>query len=137
MRFQFPTVSRTPALFCAVLVAANVAACTGGSNPVRDIAVSVGGGPQVAATPDFVASSRPQNLTYLPIGTAEQGRTTPARTPEEIKAAESELDSLRARNEAAGAAAARLGGTPPPEPVKLPVNTPQRPARKTNSNTNR
>jgi len=137
MRIQIPTSSRASAILAAVLVAANVAACTSGSNPVRDIAVSVGAGPRVAPTPDFVARSRPQNLDYMPIGTAEEGRTTPARTPAEIKAAESELDALRSRNEAAGAAAAKLAGTPPPEPIKLPVNTPQRPAQKTNSNTNR
>jgi hypothetical protein len=127
--------SRAPRILLAALVAGNVAACTGGSNPVRDVAVSLGGGPQVAPTPDFVARSRPQDLDFMPIGTAEEGRPTPARTPAEIKAAESELDSLRSRNEAAGAAAAKMGGTPPPEPIKLPVNTPQKPAQKTNSNT--
>jgi len=137
MRIQFPTASRAPALIMAVLVAANVTACAGGSNPVRDIATAVGAGPQVAPTPDFVAQSRPQNLDYMPIGTPVEGRPTPARSPDEIKAAESELDALRARNESAGAAAARLGGTPPPEPIKMPVNTPQRPRQKTNSNTNR
>lgn len=74
----------------------------------------------MAETPDFVARSRPDALDYMPIGDAQPGRQTPARTPEEIKAAEAEMDSLRARNEAAGAAAARLGGTPEPEPVILP-----------------
>ncbi|MCG7394135.1 hypothetical protein MHY87_14600 [Microvirga sp. ACRRW] len=133
MRIRFPKASRTPSLLLAVLVAANVTACAGGSNPVRDIAGAVGAGPQVAATPDFVASSRPQNLDYMPIGTPVEGRPTPARSPDEIKAAESELDALRNRNEAAGAAAAKLGGTPPPEPITLPVNTPQNPRKKTNS----
>jgi len=137
MRIHFPTASRASALVLAALAAANVTACTGGSNPVRDIAAAVGAGPRTAPTPDFVAQSRPQNLDYLPIGTAEEGRPTPARSAAEIKAAEAELEALRTRNEAAGATAARLGGTPPPEPIKLPVNTPQRPARKTNSNTNR
>ena len=137
MRIQIPTASRAPALVIAVLVAANVTACAGGSNPVRDIASAVGAGPQVAPTPDFVASSRPQKLEYMPIGTPVEERPTPARSPDEIKAAESELDALRARNESAGAAAARLGGTPPPEPIKLPVNTPQRTRKKTNSNSNR
>ncbi|WP_193557336.1 hypothetical protein [Microvirga pakistanensis] len=137
MRIHFPMTTRTPALVLTILVAANVTACTGGSNPVRDIAVAVGAGPKTAPTPDFVARSRPQNLDYMPIGTAVEGRPTAARTAAEVKAEEAELDALRARNEAAGAAAARLGGTPPPEPVKLPVNTPQRPAQKTNSNTNR
>ena len=88
MHIQPPASSRAPVILLAVLVAANVAACTGGSNPVRDIAVSVGAGPQVAPTPDFVAQSRPQSLDYMPIGTAGEGRKTPARTREEIKAAE-------------------------------------------------
>lgn len=134
MRIQFPTISRAPALLLTVLAAANVAACAGDANPVRDIAVSVGAGPKVAPSPDFVASSRPQNLDYVPVGTAQEGRPTAARTADEIKAAESDLDALRARNEAAGAAAARLGGTPPPEPIQMPVNTPQKPRLKKNSN---
>jgi len=136
MRNRFLTASRAPAVLLATLVAANVAGCTSGSNPVRDVAVSLGAGPKVAPTPDFVARSRPQKLDYMPIGTAEEGRPTPARTPDEIKAAESELDAVRTRNEAAGAAAARLGHTPPPEPVKLPVKKPQNPDQKTNSNPN-
>ncbi|WP_243368756.1 hypothetical protein [Microvirga solisilvae] len=135
MRIQSLMASRAPRILLAVVVAANVAACTGGSNPVRDVAVSLGAGPQVAPTPDFVARSRPQNIDFMPIGTAEEGRPTPARTPAEIKAAESELDALRSQNEAAGAAAAKMGGTPPPEPIQLPVKTPQRPRQKTNSNT--
>lgn len=137
MRIQFPTVSRTPALLLTLLVAANVSACAGGSNPVRDAAAAVGAGPKTAPTPDFVAQSRPGSLDYMPIGTAKEGRPTPARSADEVKAAEAELDALRARNEAAGAEAARLGGTPPPEPITLPVNKSQNPARKANSNTNR
>ncbi len=133
---QFPSASRAPRLALAVLIAANVAACAGGSNPVRDIATSVGAGPKVAPTPDFVASSRPQSLDYMPIGTATEGRPTAARTPEEIKAAEAELDALRSRNEAAGAAAARLGGTPPPEPAAVVGNKPQKPPLKKNSQRN-
>ena len=136
MRIQFPTASSAADILSVVLVASNVAACAGGSNPVRDIASAVGAGPKVAPTPDFVAQSRPKNLDYMPIGTASGGRSTPARTADEIKASESELDAVRTRNEAAGAAAAKLGGTPPPEPVVLPVKKPQNPGQKTNSNTN-
>lgn len=132
MRIASPTVSRASALVLTVLVGVNVTACAGGSNPVRDIATSVGAGPTTAPTPDFVASSRPQSLDYMPIGTPVEARPTPARSSDEIKKAEAELDSLRARNEAAGAAAARLGGTPPPEP--LPVKRPQKPKQNTNSN---
>lgn len=137
MRIQTPKPFRAPAVLLAGLIAANVAACTGGFNPVRDVAVAVGAGPNTAPTPDFVARTRPQNLDYVPVGTTVEGRPTPPRTAEEVKAAEAELDSLRARNEAAGAAAARLGGTPPPEPIKLPVIRPQGPGRNANSNNNR
>jgi hypothetical protein len=116
--------------------AAGVAGCN--SNPVRDVATSLGAGPQAAQTPDFVARSRPATLDYMPIGTPVPERPTPARTAEEIKAAEAELDAIRSRNEAAGAAAAELGKTPPPEPVRLPANasanTSQQTRQKTNSN---
>lgn len=74
--------------------------------------------------PDFVARSRPKSLDYMPIGVAAGERPTKARTADEIKAAEAEMDALRARNEAAGAAAARLGGTPEPAPVNLPNKKP-------------
>ena len=125
------------ATFALIMVAAaGVAGCN--SNPVRDVATALGAGPQVAPTPDFVARSRPATLEYMPIGTPVPGRPTPARTADEIKAAEAELDAIRSRNEAAGAAAAELGKTPPPEPVRLPANasanTPQQTRQKTNSN---
>jgi hypothetical protein len=93
----------------------------------------VGAGPKVAQTPDFVARTRPANLDYMPIGTATDGRPTPARSAAEIKAAEAELDAIRARNEAAGAAAAEAGKTPPPVPVRLPANTSQQAPQNTNS----
>ncbi|WP_457091154.1 hypothetical protein [Microvirga sp. P5_D2] len=133
MRITFPTAPRATALVLTALVGVNVTACAGGSNPVRDIATAVGAGPKTAPAPDFVTSSRPQSLDYMPIGTPVEGRPTAARTAEEVKKAEGELDSLRARNEAAGAAAARLGGTPPPEPLP-PVKRPQNSRQNTNSN---
>jgi hypothetical protein len=120
MRITTSLTSRAVAVALTGLAVANVAACAGGSNPVRDIATSVGAGPKVTEAPDFVAQSRPGSLDYMPITAAGPGRQTAARTAEEVKAAEAEMDSLRARNEAAGAAAAKLGGTPPPEPVTLP-----------------
>jgi len=73
----------------------------------------------MAETPEFVARSRRGSLDYMPIGAAQPERAKP-RTADEVKAAEAEMDALRARNEAAGAAAAGLGGTPAPEPVTLP-----------------
>ncbi|WP_201752103.1 hypothetical protein [Microvirga arsenatis] len=133
MRQKTTSIPRAAAIAATLAAAAGLAGCQGGANPVRDVATSLGGGPQVAATPDFVARSRPANLDYMPIGTPVPERPTPARTAEEVKAAEAELDALRARNEAAGAAAAELGSTPPPEPVRLPANTSQPTRQKANS----
>jgi hypothetical protein len=126
------SIPRAPAFALILFAAGGVAGCN--SNPVRDVATSLGAGPQLAPTPDFVARSRPANIDYMPIGTPAPERPTPARTAEEIKAAEAELDALRIRNEAAGAAAAELGKTPPPEPIRLPANTSQQTRQKTNSN---
>ena len=132
MRTKPFSIPRGAAFALIMVAAAGTAGCN--SNPVRDVATSLGAGPQVAPTPDFVARSRPANIDYMPIGTPVPERPTPARTAEEIKAAEAELDALRARNEAAGAAAAELGKTPPPEPVRIPANTSQQTRQKTNSN---
>jgi hypothetical protein len=117
MRIKSPSMPRGAATALALLT---LAGCSGGANPVRDVATSLGAGPTLAPAPDFVTRSRPANLDYLPVGTSQDGRPTPARTADEIKAAEAEMDALRARNQAAGAAASKLGGTPAPEPVKVP-----------------
>ena len=132
MRTKLLSIPRAPAFALVLLAASGVAGCN--SNPVRDVATSLGAGPQVAPTPDFVARSRPATLDYMPIGTSVPERPTPARTAAEIKAAEAELDALRSRNEAAGAAAAEAGKTPPPEPIRVPANTSQQTRQKTNSN---
>lgn len=132
MRTKPHSIRRVSAVSLTML-AVGLAGCNGGFNPVRDVATAVGAGPQTAATPDFVARSRPANLDYMPIGTPAPERPTPARTADEIKAAEAELEALRSRNEAAGAAAAELGKTPPPEPIKVPANTSQQTRQKTNS----
>lgn len=127
MRTSSSVTSRISRMVLAILAVANVAACADGSNPAKDLATTLGAGPKNAPTPDFVAASRPQSLDYMPVGTRGTGRTTAARTPDEIKAAEAELDAIRTQNEAAGAAAAQLGGTPPPQPVTVP-------AKRTNPN---
>ncbi|WP_201837585.1 hypothetical protein [Microvirga zambiensis] len=133
MRMTLFSIHRRSSIALAMLAASGVAGCNGSFNPVRDVASSLGAGPQSAATPDFVARSRPANLEYMPIGAPIPERPTPARTADEIKAAEAELDALRTQNEAAGAAAAELGNTPPPEPIKLPANTSQPTRQKINS----
>jgi len=131
MRTKPVSIPSAGAVVLILITAASLAGCN--SNPVRDVATAVGAGPQTARTPDFVARSRPASLDYMPIGATVPERPTPARTQAEIKAAEEELDDIRTRNEAAGAAAADLGKTPPPEPISLPANTSQQTPRKTNS----
>ena len=131
MRMKPLSIPRFSVAAMILFAVASVAGCN--SNPVRDVAASVGAGPQMAPTPDFVARSRPANLEYMPISASVPERPTPARTADEIKAAEAEMDALRARNEAAGAQAAELGKTPPPEPVRPPANTSQQTRQKTNS----
>jgi hypothetical protein len=110
---------RAAAAACALIAACAVAGC-GGNSPGQFLA-STGLGPKMATTPDFVANSRPQNLDYIPIGTPQQGRPTAAKTPAEVKAAEAELDALRGQNQSKGEAAAKLGGTPAPQPVATPA----------------
>jgi hypothetical protein len=131
MRMKPLSIPRVSAIATILFASAGMAGCN--SNPVRDVAASVGAGPQMTASPDFVARSRPADLEYMPISATAPERPTPARTAEEIKAAEAEMDALRARNEAAGAQAAELGKTPPPEPIRLPANTSQQTRQKTNS----
>jgi hypothetical protein len=133
MRTKPLSIHRISVVGLTILATVCLSGCNGSFNPVRDVATAVGAGPQLAATPDFVARSRPADLEYMPIGTPAVERPTAARTADEIKAAEAELDALRTRNEAAGAAAAELGKTPPPEPIKLPANTSQQTRQKTNS----
>ena len=132
MRKKPLSIPRVAAFALISFAAAGMAGCN--SNPVRDVAASLGAGPQMAASPDFVARSRPADLDYMPISASVPERPTPARTAQEIKAAEAEMDALRARNEAAGVQAADLGKTPPPEPIRLPANTSQQTRQTTNSN---
>lgn len=91
--------------------------CVGDPNPVRDTFAAVGAGPPQARTPDFVQQSRPANLDYIPVGSGAVARPTAARTKDEVKAVEAELETLRARNEAARTAAVRAGSSSAPEPA--------------------
>ena len=89
------------------------------ANPVRDAAVAAGFGAKITPAPEFVAQTRPAKLDYIPVGTAATGRPTAARTAAEVKAAEAELDAVRAANEAAAKAAQQASGTPAPGPVPV------------------
>jgi hypothetical protein len=95
-------------------------ACSGDVNPLRDVAVATGMGVQPRQAPDFIASSRPAQLDYVPVGTSAPARPTKAKSAAEVKALEAEMDRSRAANESAGQAAAQAGATPPPTPPAIP-----------------
>ena len=102
-----------------------LAACVTETNPVREAATAVGLGPKIDPAPEFVARSRPAKLDFIPVGAAAEGRPTPARSADQVKATEAELEAARAANEAA-AAAARQGAAPAPlpPPERKPKRTP-------------
>lgn len=126
---NFPSAPSVRAILvgCAILASAVTAGCSG--NPTGDFLESSGLAPKTAPRLDFVAASRPQSLDYIPIGTPQQGRPTAAKTADEVKAAEAELDALRAQNQTRGEAAAQLGGTPAPEPVAMPTTASAKPQK--------
>ncbi|MBZ6075036.1 hypothetical protein [Microvirga puerhi] len=129
MNFASAPIARTVAAGCAFLLAALLAGC--GGNATGEFVESSGLGPKMAARPDFITASRPQNLDYIPIGTPQEGRPTAAKTLDEVKAAEAELDAVRAQNQSKGEAAAQLGGTPAPQTVALPAPaSPAQPTKK-------
>lgn len=101
-----------PCLGWAAL-AAMLGACATDANPVRDAVQRASYGPKIAPAPDFVAASRPANLDYLPVGRPASAPSAKGKRADEIKAAEAEMDSLRARNESRGAAARRAAGAKP------------------------
>jgi hypothetical protein len=114
---------------CVVIALAPLlGACSADTNPVRDIVAAAGGGPPPADAPDFVAKTRPGTLDYIPVGTPDR-RKTPARTAEEVKAAEAELDAVRSQNEAAAQTAREAGATPAPKPPDTSVRRPVPAAR--------
>lgn len=120
-----------PALLSLALSAClTLGACSGDANPVRDTLVSVGAGPTVAPTPDFVERSRPATLDYVPVGTAAPERPVKARSADEVKAVEAEMEGLRTRNEAAARAAEKAGATPAPEPATIAPPAAPVPVRK-------
>jgi hypothetical protein len=118
---------RSSLAIAAALVILPIAGCSGDTNLVRDAVVAVGAGPRATAAPDFIASSRPATLDYIPVST-RAGTRPPPRTADEVKATEAELDAIRASNEAAGQSALEAGVTPAPSAAEAPVRRPA-PAR--------
>lgn len=92
------------------LAAAGLAAagCSRDANPFRDLAVAsgvTGGEPKPA--PDFVSQSRSGSVDYVPVGISAPKRDYRSKTAAEVKSDEAELEGVRARTEARGAAARR------------------------------
>jgi hypothetical protein len=92
-----------------------LAACTGDTNLVRDVAVATGVGTEPKPAPDFVASSRPGQLDYIRPGVAT--RAEKAKSAEEVKAMEAAMEQTRAANEGKAAAARELGAQSGPGPA--------------------
>jgi hypothetical protein len=92
-----------------------LAACSGDTNLVRDVAVATGVGAEPKPAPDFVASSRPGELNYIRPGAAT--RSEKAKTAEEVKAMEAAMEQTRTANESKAAAARELGARSGPAPA--------------------
>jgi hypothetical protein len=105
---------------CALAALPALAGCSE-TNLVRDTFVAVGAGPKLAESPGFVQESRPAALDYVPVGTSAPGRPTAAKTAEEVKSAEAEMDAVRARNEAAAAEVRQAGQATSENPAKAPA----------------
>jgi hypothetical protein len=93
-----------------------LAACSGDINPVRDVAVATGVGAQQATAPEFIEKSRQADVDYQPVGVAPSARARSAKTADEVKAAEAEMERVRATNESRANSARRLGASPAPSP---------------------
>ena len=89
-----------------------LSACSGDTNPVRDLLVTTGVGAEPKPAPDFVAASRPGTIDYIPVGTTPE--KAKAKTADEVKAAQAAMDQTRSSNESRAAAARELGATPAP-----------------------
>jgi hypothetical protein len=92
-----------------------LAACTGDTNLVRDVAVATGVGAEPKPAPDFVASTRPAEVDYIRPGVAT--RSAKAKSAEEVKAMEAAMEQTRADNEGKAAAARDLGSKSGPAPA--------------------
>ena len=82
-----------------------LAACSGGTELARDVAMAsglTGGEPKPA--PDFVSRSRAAETDYIATGMPAP-RAQLRKNAKEVSSAESEMEALRKRNEARGSAA--------------------------------
>ncbi len=90
-----------------------VAGCARDTNLARDGFAAFGVAAKVPPAPDFVVSSRTTGQEeYIPVGVQAPPRKLTAKTPAQIKEVEGQLDAVREKTEAKGAAAAREGTNP-------------------------
>lgn len=80
-----------------------VGGCAG--NPARDLAVAAGvTGGEPKPAPDFVRRTRRQDLDFIPVGTSAPKRAYRVKTGAEVGSSQTELDQLKAQNDARAAA---------------------------------
>jgi hypothetical protein len=100
----------------AVLAAASaLAGCNQGqsavSSIVKPVATATGFATTVPEAQDFVKTSRPKEMDYLAVGVTPPARNEKVLTPEQLAAAEKDLESTRVNHD-------KLSGRPPPPPPK-------------------
>ncbi|MDP4021494.1 hypothetical protein Q8W71_02570 [Methylobacterium sp. NEAU 140] len=86
---------------------AALGACSG--DTVRTLAVDAGYGPKTVAAPDFVRDSRGAEPDFMAVGVDAPKRPVRAKSAEDQRALEAELEGARGRNEARGRAAESAG----------------------------
>ena len=114
--------SRRPALLFVAGIVSALGACSGDTNLVRDAAVWSGVGAERKPAPDFVVQSRSGATDYVPVGAAAPARAVNAKPKPGVKAAEAEMDAVRARNDARANEARQIGAAVPA--AEVPVVSP-------------
>ncbi|ALA16123.1 MULTISPECIES: hypothetical protein [Chelatococcus] len=95
-----------------VLLPLVLAACTSGGEAVRGVAVATGLRAEAPQSAEFVTQSRPEDLSYMPIGVQPPARAIRPRTADEAERLKQELEARRRANEAAASEAKALSATP-------------------------
>ena len=104
----------------ALCAAAATGACSSDLTPIKTLAVEAGYGPKPVAAPDFVANSRSKaDPEFMPVGVSAPARPVRAKSVENQKALQAELEGARGRNESKGRAAESAGkATKPAQPAQ-------------------
>jgi hypothetical protein len=106
---------RRVAPFAVLAAAFAFAGCNQGqsavSGLVKPVAAATGFATTVPDAQDFVKASRPKDMDYLAVGITPPARKEKVLTPDELAAAEKDLESTRVNHD-------KLSGRPPPPPPK-------------------